>query len=196
MKLASDQITQALISDIDARMKGEGRRRLVAKVVSAALAFAAAVVLVGKHWEHADLVRVLVGALLGAVVVSVGENRYAWRLFLMAAFLAIFARRFPGDGVAAALGVKCAIIELGAALLAAVPVLFVVQMNRDPPKAAPLCLSAAAGALAAAAALHVACSASGAAAHVFVFHLLPIFAVSVFTYGIAMSWRRSLQQRG
>jgi hypothetical protein len=73
-----------------------------------------------------------------------------------------------GDGMAAALGAECLVVEL---LSAALPLAAAAWMFRRDPRPGSLAQAAAAGALAGQAALHLGCSAHASAPHLWVFHV-------------------------
>jgi len=141
--------------------------------IAAALVAFAIPVLFARHrdpegWAAALLVLVLAAALAASAgVVRAG----AWVALTASAGFSLAAGGVPGfpsagRGLAIGLGFDCLGLEiLGAAIAAAT----VAWRSRGSP--AQLGAAAAAGALAAQAALHISCGAHGQAAHLWVFHV-------------------------
>lgn len=176
------------------KMQQEQRRRVAARAVGALAGLLWGGVLSRAHLHSPDRAAVAMAALLAAVAISFSpRRRVAFSLLAVATGL-VFVRPYFGGGLAPLLGVKCAALELVAAILTATPSLVAVRINADPPDAAALALSSMAASTIAAAALHLSCHAAADAGHVLLFHALPLIALAPLVYWLATRWRRSLQR--
>ncbi len=151
---------------------------------SAALAAFVVPVLFARHrdpegWAAALLVLALAAALAGSAgALPAG----AWVALAASAGFAVAAGGIPGFsnsewGLAGRLGLDCFAIELFGAVLAAAAVIW-----RGRTSATSLAASAAAGALAAQAALHLTCGAHAQAPHLWVFHVGGVAAAALLGF--------------
>lgn len=139
-----------------------------------------------------------VAAVLGAAALGTvfGVWSYGWRLLglgLLASVLYSLVVAVRGSGEAgwdAQLGMHCALIELGAAVLPLGAGIYLVLRRQAAHVAATLGGAALAGALTGQAALHLACPNDGMA-HLFVFHTTPVVLAALL--GIAFSRVRGLR---
>jgi hypothetical protein len=164
-----ERASRAIVADL----RREGRRRAIASA-GAAAAILLLLATLGRHRSSAPgdwALAAALGALAALLAASAG--RWARAVIPAAAAAALAAAALGGEGglLHAGLGLHCAGAELAGAGLVVGAMWLALRGGSTSPARSTMAAAAAAGALAADAALPLTCSGRGAMGHDLVFHL-------------------------